>query len=265
MVPVVSLRPGFLGILSSRLAMLADFPAYNQLQAGDEVAWAEAFRRLWPIACHAAQHPSLTLSREDVEDAASEALAQIVARVRSAPALYQPAEGRMELPLHRAFSAPPQSRPAANQFMAPAQTKVEENASQELAALTATIAYRRAASLARRKMARKRSPEAGAVYLDPFHASDPRQAPTMPIDNLSDTEMSDLTGLLAKALAGLDNETRRLLHEKIGQGKSYLELSRLYQKPLPTLAARVMRGLAKVRITLRETPGLMQQLLAFLR
>jgi RNA polymerase sigma factor (sigma-70 family) len=203
--------------------MPADFSAYNQLQTGDETAWEMAFQRLWPIACHAARHPSLGLSAEDVEDTASEALAQVVPKVRTIADF------------------------------------------QELEAFTATVAYRRAASLTRRKMARKRSPGASASPHDTPGVPAVSQAPAVPLDHLSDNEIRELARLLALALANLDDETRWLLHEKIGQGKSYQELSRLQQKPLPTLAARVSRGLSKVLSTLRETPELMQQLLSFLR
>lgn len=51
------------------------------MKAGLESAWADAFRRLWPLALHAAAHPSAALAFGDVEDAAAEALEQLAIHV----------------------------------------------------------------------------------------------------------------------------------------------------------------------------------------
>jgi RNA polymerase sigma-70 factor (ECF subfamily) len=51
------------------------------LKSGSEVAWDEAFRRLYPCAFAAARHPSAALSPSDAEDVAIEALSQLAARI----------------------------------------------------------------------------------------------------------------------------------------------------------------------------------------
>lgn len=51
------------------------------LKRGGEAAWDEAFRRLYPCAFAAAQHPSAALSPSDAEDIAIEALSQLAGKV----------------------------------------------------------------------------------------------------------------------------------------------------------------------------------------
>ena len=82
---------------------------------------------------------------------------------------------------------------------------------------------------------------------------------------LTDHEIRELVVLLKEALAALDEETRTLLKEKIGQGWSYEELSRMHQMPVGTLCAKVARGLRKVRHALQELPALVKELESFLR
>ena len=53
----------------------------DALKLGDEQAWSMAFRDLWPLALRAAQHPELVLTLEEAQDAASEALAQLVDQI----------------------------------------------------------------------------------------------------------------------------------------------------------------------------------------
>src|SRR6266481_9848428 len=51
------------------------------LKLGDEQAWSLAFHDLWPLALRAAQHPELVLTLEEAQDAASEALVQLVEQI----------------------------------------------------------------------------------------------------------------------------------------------------------------------------------------
>ncbi len=128
-----------------------------------------------------------------------------------------------------------------------------------LRALTATIAFRQAISLARRKSAAKRAqPQTD-------HLEDPAAEPVDPLEHLKDVELCELLHLLAKALAGLDPETRSFLWDKHLIGLSYRELADKYHKPVGTIAARVARGLAKVRNSLQTSPPLLQELTVFLR
>src|SRR5258708_40329697 len=60
--------------------MPREFPDLRELKRGSETAWTEAFRALWPIALRAARHYHAALTAEDAEDAASDALKQIVSR-----------------------------------------------------------------------------------------------------------------------------------------------------------------------------------------
>jgi RNA polymerase sigma factor (sigma-70 family) len=51
------------------------------LKVGDDAAWAEAFRLLWPVVWHAARHPEARLTIEDAEEAAMDALSQLVQQI----------------------------------------------------------------------------------------------------------------------------------------------------------------------------------------
>ena len=53
----------------------------DALKIGDEQAWSLAFHDLWPLALRAAQHPELVLTLEEAQDAASEALVQVVEQI----------------------------------------------------------------------------------------------------------------------------------------------------------------------------------------
>lgn len=63
--------------------MIDEFSELGALKAGDEEAWTRAFHRLWPLAFHAARHPNCNLTIEEAEDAASEALGQMVAQIEN--------------------------------------------------------------------------------------------------------------------------------------------------------------------------------------
>jgi hypothetical protein len=59
----------------------------KKLRAGDEAAWQEAFRALWPAALHAARHTAAALNVEDAQEVASDALAHLVLLVSKAPSM----------------------------------------------------------------------------------------------------------------------------------------------------------------------------------
>src|SRR5207244_8292754 len=53
----------------------------DALKVGDEQAWSRTFHDLWQLALRAAQHPELFLMLEEAQDAASEALVQVVEQI----------------------------------------------------------------------------------------------------------------------------------------------------------------------------------------
>ena len=53
------------------------------LQRGDQEAWDEAFRRLYPAAFAAARHPLAALTPSDAEDVAIEALTLLLPKIKS--------------------------------------------------------------------------------------------------------------------------------------------------------------------------------------
>ena len=202
---------------------MSDNPGhFDALKTGDEQAWTRAFHDLWPLVLRAAQHPELCLTLEEAQDAASEALVQMVEQIERI----------------RFYD--------------------------ELKALAVTIAYRRAVSLARRKSAAKRQPPMPSRDLARQDCDAKENSDSMS-SGLTNQELLELVGLLKEALAALDEETRMLLKEKIGQGFSYEELSRKHQMPVGTLCAKVARGLRKVRHALQSLPALVKELEAFLR
>jgi len=131
-------------------------------------------------------------------------------------------------------------------------------------ALAVTIAYRRAVSLARRKSAAKRQPKIPSGGLAEQDC-DEREIPDSMSSRLTDQEIRELVVLLKEGLGALDEETRTLLKEKIGDGLTYEELSRKHQMPVGTLCAKVARGLRNVRQALQGLPALVKELEEFLR
>src|SRR3989442_15865267 len=61
--------------------MSANLGHLDALKIGDEKAWSRAFHDLWPLALRAAQRPELYLTLEEAQDAASEALVQLVEQI----------------------------------------------------------------------------------------------------------------------------------------------------------------------------------------
>lgn len=192
------------------------------LAAGNEQAWTRAFQSLWPIALNAARHPSVCLNACEAEEAANEALAQLVSRAGKVSSI------------------------------------------DELKALTAAIALRKAVSLARRNSALKRG-HALQSELASGEGETLASVAAGPDDVGLDIDRAEMILLLNRALNGVDEETRLLLEEKIVQGYSYEELAARYSKPLGTVCAKVARGLAKLRRMLAESPDLRKELRGFLR
>jgi DNA-directed RNA polymerase specialized sigma24 family protein len=132
----------------------------------------------------------------------------------------------------------------------------------ELKALAATIAHRRAISLARAKSAAKRGPATSVYSRSRFPGG---EAIAEHDGAMGDVELAEMTLLLRQALDGLDPLTQRLLHDKTAGGLSYQELSAKYQMPLGTVCAKVTRSLQQIRKRLETAPALMKELRDFLR
>src|ERR1700683_3152288 len=62
--------------------MWTDRELLSALQAGDEEAWDEAFRRLYPAAFAAARHPIASLTPSEAEDIAIETLTLLLPKVK---------------------------------------------------------------------------------------------------------------------------------------------------------------------------------------
>jgi RNA polymerase sigma factor (sigma-70 family) len=62
--------------------MWTDRELLADLQEGDESAWEEAFRRLYPSAFAAARHPLASLTPSEAEDVAVEALTLLLPKVK---------------------------------------------------------------------------------------------------------------------------------------------------------------------------------------
>jgi RNA polymerase sigma factor (sigma-70 family) len=132
----------------------------------------------------------------------------------------------------------------------------------ELKALAATIAHRRAISLARAKSAAKRAP---AAWVLERNGGSPGGQVVKQDDTISDLELAEMALLLRQALDGLDPLTQRLLREKTADGLSYQELSEKYRMPLGTVCAKIARSLHQIRKRLELAPRLMKELRNFLR
>jgi len=162
--------------------------------------------------------------------------------------------------------SPWEAEEVASEALASLVSRIENVATlDELSALAATIAYRRAVSVARRKFAAKRQPAAGTSDLHPDGEDLDTLASEIAESRLTDVELGELTLLLSDALSDLDEDVRQLIQEKLVMGMSYEELSAKHKIPLGTACAKVARGLKKVRQRLDESPALMKELRDYLR
>ncbi len=66
--------------------MRSDAELLGALQRGDDAAWDEAFRRLYPPAFAAARHPLASLTPSEAEDVAIEALTLLLPKVKDVDA-----------------------------------------------------------------------------------------------------------------------------------------------------------------------------------
>jgi RNA polymerase sigma-70 factor (ECF subfamily) len=128
---------------------------------------------------------------------------------------------------------------------------------EEAAALTVTIAYRRAISLARRKSAVKRVlPDADSgPSADDIDTSAERP----------ELDRREVSLLLKRAIDQLDADTRAFLMEKVVQQMTYQEISLQHRVPIGTVCTKVARGLKRLRAELHDSPRTMKELQEYLR
>ena len=67
--------------------MPPDPPSLDALKAGHNAAWEQVCQSLWSVALKAAQHPEACLLPYEAEDAASEAIVELVSRIQSIQSL----------------------------------------------------------------------------------------------------------------------------------------------------------------------------------
>jgi RNA polymerase sigma factor (sigma-70 family) len=161
----------------------------------------------------------------------------------------------------------PEAEEVANEALALVVPQVQGVQSiDELKALLATVAHRRAISAARAKSAAKRGP----ATLDPIVDRDPDclgDADSIASDKgtLNDWQRAELALLLRQAMDKLDPAAQRLLYEKVCEDLSYQQISARHQIPLGTLCTKFARSLQQVRKRLEGAPKLMKELREFLR
>lgn len=204
--------------------METDLKLLESLRRGSESAWDDAFRRLYPVAFNAAQHPSAALPPAEAEDVAIETLTQLVDKV------------------------------------------AEVKSFQELVALTAVMAARRAISERRKKYAEKRGGNQ-TTSLDHLRevAGDQVEPVACALNTLDTSDLVELMELLREALEPLGETARVLLHDHLLQGLAYKELAEKHQMPIGTVGVNIHRGLLQVRARLEQSPGLLKELRQFLR
>ena len=136
----------------------------------------------------------------------------------------------------------------------------------ELKALGATMASRRAISVQRKKYAEKRGSNQTTSLDHLKEATDGQfEAPAPNIESMNSSDLLELVQLLNEALAGLDDPTRKLINDYILLEIPYKELAVKHQIPIGTVGVMLSRGLQKTRTRLKDSPHLMKELQLFLR
>jgi RNA polymerase sigma factor (sigma-70 family) len=200
--------------------MQSDTELLQLLKKGDEIAWQEAFQKLYPVAFHAAKHPSASLSPSECEDAAIECLTDLVNCIQTIPDF------------------------------------------EQLKALTAAIAYRKAISMSRKKYAAKRGSNQTESLDNLFETAEMTENA---LNALSEVELAELTQLLSQVLDVLGEPSRSILRDFLVEGIKYRELSQKYGVPMGTVGVLISRSLKRVQEQLNQSPRLVKELRLFLR
>jgi len=135
----------------------------------------------------------------------------------------------------------------------------------DLKALLAAMAYRGAISRARHNSAAKRGARITGSLQQPQGTSTLELPAPAVTDHFTDDELARLTELLRRALAFVDEPTRKLLLDNVVREMTCHELSAKYRIPTGTVSSKLSRGLKRIRTCLASSPKLWQQLRDYLR
>jgi RNA polymerase sigma factor (sigma-70 family) len=201
-------------------------PDMRGLRVGDADEWEKAFPLIWPVACSAVRRRLATAAPADVEDVAMNAITEVVKMVKA---------GKIDT-------------------------------GEELKALTAVIAARRALDHIRRTQAAIRSAHATAPIEE--HEDRPSAAPR-PLEEapgpLEKVEAQELSRLLVDLGASIPEHQWKLLKAYYGGGKTQAELAKDFGMPLGTVGVTLSRALQALRGALQKSPQLMKELVEALR
>lgn len=189
-------------------------PDIRSLQTGDRFSWECAFYWLWPVAWSAAQRRLVTFAPAEVEDVAIGAVSEAAEEVQA---------GNV-----RSF--------------------------EELKALTAVIANRRALDYVRRMQAERRA-------TDITETLEGREEPRSLVFNpLNEVNVKEVAELLVELAEKLPERHRELLKAYYLGGLKQAELAEKFGMPIGTVGVTLSRALESLREELQKHPRLMKEL-----
>ena len=189
-------------------------PDIRSLQTGDRFSWECAFYWLWPVAWSAAQRRLVTFAPAEVEDVAIGAVSEAAEEVQA---------GNV-----RSF--------------------------EELKALTAVIANRRALDYVRRMQAERRA-------TDITETLEGREEPRSLVFNpLNEVNVKEVAELLVELAEKLPERHRELLKAYYLGGLKQAELAENFGMPIGTVGVTLSRALESLREELQKHPRLMKEL-----
>jgi len=198
------------------------------LRRGDEQAWEEAFRRLYPCALTSALRAGTGLDRHRAEDVAIEVLSQLAAKVQTVDSWDGLCALAATMALRRAITL-------CRHLTAQKRGGNQDASLEELR-------------------------EGGGEGAGSFEPPDETL-----LTALSPLELAELAALLDEAFDEIDPPIRRLVHDYIVLGIPYKELAVKHGMPLGTVGVHLSRTLKKVRRRLEENPRLLKEVRAHLR
>ncbi len=135
----------------------------------------------------------------------------------------------------------------------------------EMRAMTATIAARRAISFKRKQTADKR----GGGQTDSLDALNEKTEghfePAALLDSISAAELLELSELLDQAMVSLDEMTKNLIHDFIVEEIPYKDLAQKHSLPIGSVGVYLARGLKKIRSKIEQNPKLLKEINPYLR
>ena len=194
-------------------------PDMTGLREGNSLEWERAYFFLWPVAYSSARRTLPTLQHESIEDVAISAIQEAAQEVK---------DGRV--------------------------TNFDQ-----LKALTAVIARRRAVDHLRRLKAERR----GSGVTEIIECRDDLIS-TAP-NPLERVDAHDVADLLIELLRRLDETERKLLKSYYLDGLKQAELAERFGWPMGTVGVKLSRALESMRSELQKYPQLMKEFREILR